>query len=331
VRHPTHQPALSRQFLVMEDLDLDVGSQTDTTTTSKVILTPGAQVQAPEGFLRGHGTYTVDDGLVASVAGVVERVNKLTTVRAVKSRFAGSAGDVVVGRITEVRVVFAPIDLTGPTNARAQVGNKRWKVDINSKQDGILLLGAINLPGGAQRRRTLEDQLQMRALFAENDVISAEVSSIYKDGGVALQTRSLKYGKLENGRLLKVPSTLVKRLKHHFCTLSCGVDVVLGINGYVWVTAGKTREVVEEEDEAERNRLTAEMEMELKRHALRVIGKEDRLRVARVCNSIAVLAHFMRPITIKAIEHVFNASAALPADELLLPANAGRLLLKSKT
>jgi len=138
-----------------------------------VVLTPGSIVQAPEGFLRGHGTYTQGDALIASVAGVVKRVNKLTTVYPPKARYAGAVGDVVVGRVTEV-------------------GNKRWKVEINAQQDGVLLLGSINLPGGAQRRRTLEDQLQMRSLFAENDVISGEVASFYKDGMIALQTRSLK-------------------------------------------------------------------------------------------------------------------------------------------
>ena len=30
----------------------------------------------------------------------------------------------------------------------------------------------VNMPGGAQRRRTFEDQLNMRALFQENDLIS---------------------------------------------------------------------------------------------------------------------------------------------------------------
>ena len=39
------------------------------------------------GFLRGHGTYVLNENkLVASVAGVVERVNKLISVRPLKSR-----------------------------------------------------------------------------------------------------------------------------------------------------------------------------------------------------------------------------------------------------
>lgn len=49
-----------------------------------------------QGYLRGHGTY-VEEGengqpprLVACVAGVVERVNKLISVRPIKSRFVSA-------------------------------------------------------------------------------------------------------------------------------------------------------------------------------------------------------------------------------------------------
>jgi hypothetical protein len=36
---------------------------------------------------RGHGTYVEGEGVIASVTGVITRVNKLVTVRAVKSRY----------------------------------------------------------------------------------------------------------------------------------------------------------------------------------------------------------------------------------------------------
>jgi len=58
----------------------------------------------------------------------------------------------VIGRITEV-------------------GQKRWRVDINSRQDGILMLSSVNLPGGVLRRRTNLDELNMRNFFVENDLI----------------------------------------------------------------------------------------------------------------------------------------------------------------
>jgi exosome complex RNA-binding protein Rrp4 len=35
---------------------------------------------------RGHGTYVDNDEVVASVAGTIERVNKLVTVRALRTR-----------------------------------------------------------------------------------------------------------------------------------------------------------------------------------------------------------------------------------------------------
>jgi len=80
-------------------------------------------------FLRGHGTYTEGDDLKASVAGVKEQVNKLISIKPLKSRYNGEIGDVVVGRITEVQ-------------------QKRWKVDTNARLESVLLLSSVNLPGG---------------------------------------------------------------------------------------------------------------------------------------------------------------------------------------
>jgi exosome complex component RRP4 len=90
-----------------------------------------------------------------------------------------------------------------------QIAGKRWKVDLNSRQEASLLLSAVNLPGGVQvglrgrplkplaaaltetnapsvngsaallcaldlwqRRRTAEDELNMRSVFREGDLIS---------------------------------------------------------------------------------------------------------------------------------------------------------------
>lgn len=70
-----------------------------------------------------------DDQIRASVAGVPEKVNKLISVKPLKSRYVGEIGDVVVARVTEVQ-------------------QKRWKVHTNSRLDSILFLASVNLPGG---------------------------------------------------------------------------------------------------------------------------------------------------------------------------------------
>ncbi|XP_057207904.1 exosome complex component RRP4 [Triplophysa rosa] len=182
----------------------------------KQLVVPGEVITSDTGFMRGHGTYMDEDRLTASVAGEVERVNKLICVKPLKTRFNGEVGDVIVGRVTEVQ-------------------QKRWKVETNSRLDSVLLLSSVNLPGGELRRRSAEDELAMRDYLQEGDLISAEVQSIFSDGALSLHTRSLKYGKLGQGVLVQVSPSLVKRQKTHFHNLPCGASIILGNNGYVWL------------------------------------------------------------------------------------------------
>ncbi|KAG5211039.1 hypothetical protein R6Z07F_003737 [Ovis aries] len=184
--------------------------------SKKHLVVPGDTITTDTGFMRGHGTYMGEEKLIASVAGSVERVNKLICVKALKTRYNGEVGDIVVGRITEVQ-------------------QKRWKVETNSRLDSVLLLSSMNLPGGELRRRSAEDELAMRGFLQEGDLISAEVQAVFSDGAVSLHTRSLKYGKLGQGVLVQVSPSLVKRQKTHFHDLPCGASVILGNNGFIWV------------------------------------------------------------------------------------------------
>ncbi len=54
-----------------------------------IALIAGDVITRDSGFMRGHGTFTADDVLHASVAGVVERVNKLISVTPLKTRYLG--------------------------------------------------------------------------------------------------------------------------------------------------------------------------------------------------------------------------------------------------
>ncbi|KAF9522421.1 exosome complex exonuclease rrp4 [Crepidotus variabilis] len=178
---------------------------------------PGESLTSSQSFMRGHGTYVDNEEVVASVAGTIQRVNKLISVKAIRSRYSPEVGDLVVGRITEVQP-------------------RRWKVDANSRQDAVLMLSSVNLPGGVQRRKLESDELQMRGFFEEGDLLVAEVQAFFADGAMSLHTRSLRYGKLRNGQLVVVPPILVRRLKSHFISLPCNVDLILGLNGYIWVS-----------------------------------------------------------------------------------------------
>ncbi|KAL2650698.1 hypothetical protein R1flu_018826 [Riccia fluitans] len=228
-------------------------------------------VDYENGFLRGHGTQLVDGQLLATVCGVVERVNKLVSVRPLRARYNPETGDVVVGRITEV----AP---------------KRWKVDVNSRQDAQLMLSAVNLPGGIQRRRTATDELNMRDLFTENDLISAEVQTLHQDGSLHLHTRSLKYGKLENGHLVKVAPYLIKRLKQHFHQLKqYGVQLILGCNGYVWISAVPPSSSEMEIDQKPADSESRQPGAGTSEGQNVEITRDLRVRICRIANAVRVL------------------------------------------
>jgi exosome complex component RRP4 len=62
------------------------------------------------------------------------------------------------------------------------------------------------------------------------------VQAFFVDGAIGLHTRGHQFSKLRNGSLVVVPSALVQRCKSHFHLLPCGVHLVLGLNGYIWVS-----------------------------------------------------------------------------------------------
>ncbi|XP_067016046.1 exosome complex component RRP4-like isoform X1 [Acropora muricata] len=259
---------------------------------SKHIVSPGDVITEDTGYMRGHGTYIDGDKLIASVAGVVERVNKLICVRPFKTRYNGEVGDVVVGRITEV-------------------GQKRWKVETFSKLDSVLLLSSVNLPGGELRRRSAEDELMMRHFLAEGDLISAEVQSLYSDGSLSLHTRSLKYGKLREGTLVQVPPSLVKRCKTHFLNFPCGATVILGNNGYVWICPLEEEEPTLTDNQTDR--ITAD------ERPPQNIQDTDRETIARLRNCVVTLADHGVTLFITSLQYAYDASLRHSVKELLKP------------
>lgn len=295
--------------------------------TSTYLVIPGQIITEKEGdeegggFLRGHGTYVeqtlgalsanknaapssdamemmdyrnnedndeddddsdmevdnvnkVPQRLVASVTGVVERVNKLiSVVPASPTTYVPAIGDLVVGRIVSV-------------------GSNRWKVRLNPYQrEAVLLLSGVNLPNGAQRIKTSEDALAMRKLFSEGDLVSAEVQQVMHDGSASLHTRSLRYGKLENGCVVCVPPSLIPRLKQHFETLNlsnASVDVLLGNNGHIWIQRSPPKEWSNTEEEHDLP-LAETLQKVRRMHITTPLLPDERLAICRVRNSIEAL------------------------------------------
>ncbi|KAL6564290.1 exosome non-catalytic core subunit rrp4 [Orobanche minor] len=267
---------------------------------ASVIVADDISVNYEDAILKGHGTVDMDGRVVATLCGVVERVNKLVYVRALRARYKPEIGDIIIGRVMEV----AP---------------KRWRLEINFSQDAVLMLSSMNLPDGIQRRRTAVDELNMRSIFEENDVICAEVRGFQHDGCLHLQARSQKYGKLKTGQLLTIPPYLVKKRKQHFHYLDqYGIDLILGCNGFIWV--GEHVEV--RDDMADDPSDKPEQQQNVKS----IIGEErveeeetftpldTRQNICRMANAIRVLSALGFMVTVEVIAEIVGLSVSLNLD-----------------
>lgn len=202
------------------------------------IITPGQTVTDDPQWMRGHGTFAADESAAirSTLAGTLQKTNKLLSIVPLRARYTPEIGDLVVGRVVEVQ-------------------SRRWKVDVAAPVLANLLLSSINLPGGILRKRTSVDELNIRAYFSEGELVVAEVQTLYQDGSASLHTRSLKYGKLRNGYFMAVSGmgggAGVVRAKRQIFTLQTAgrggeVDIVLGVNGYIWIAKHSTEEKKEE-------------------------------------------------------------------------------------
>eukprot|EP00769_Ergobibamus_cyprinoides_P000130 gnl/Ergobibamus_cyprinoides/1123.p1 GENE.gnl/Ergobibamus_cyprinoides/1123~~gnl/Ergobibamus_cyprinoides/1123.p1 ORF type:complete len:290 (+),score=29.95 gnl/Ergobibamus_cyprinoides/1123:205-1074(+) len=188
-------------------------------------------------FGRGSTRNPQDPEMLSSLlAGSATVTNELLQVIRAREPLHLSTGDPVLGRIVAIR-------------------SGQWGVDIGAPRLASLDLSAINLP--FQGVRSAADTRNMRAFLREGDVVFAEVergalnpSASAISGSarpVRLMTRDNRYGKLQHGCLLHVPPELTHKDATMAVTLPADpvpretqIQVTVGVNGAVWVSAPRT-------------------------------------------------------------------------------------------
>ena len=145
-------------------------------------------------------------------------------------------------------------------------------------------------------------------------MVSAEVQNIFGDGALSLHTRSMKYGKLSQGFLLKVNPSLIRRQKNHFHNLPCGASMILGNNGFVWIcptlheeTAGGFVQDLEVFIQILHEKIQHLMNIIL----LQKVQMTDRLTISRLRNCVAALAQSQIMIFETSILYAYEASLQL--------------------
>jgi exosome complex component RRP4 len=273
----------------------------------------------------GHGTYILPNttSITSSLAGTLTRTNKLLSVRPLRARYHPEIGDLVVGRITEVQA-------------------KRWRVDVAASQLAVLAISAINLPGGILRKRTETDELQIRSFFAEGDLVVAEVQQLHQDGQASLHTRSLKYGKLRNGVFVSVTGTGggggIVRSKRQVWTMETEnggsqVDVVLGVNGYIWISKHVESDIAAES--AGVNRMEESVSSKVYSSQNDSIDVETMREIARIRSVILALVENGLKVEEDRITRGYHEAVDIgresPDDDLYLGGEKGKRLVAALT
>jgi len=286
-----------------EDDDMDIDDLPSGHSHSNNIITPGQTVTDDPQWMRGHGTFAdVDSAAIRStLAGTLQKTNKLLSVVPLRARYTPEIGDLVIGRIVEVQ-------------------SKRWKVDVAAPLLANLMLSSINLPGGALRKRTSVDELNIRAFFGEGELLVAEVQSLFQDGSASLHTRSLKYGKLRNGYFMSVSGmgggAGVVRAKRQIFTLQTArggeVDVILGVNGYIWISKHSAEE---KKEEVGMNRLEETASTSMYSSQNDDIGGETRREISRVAGCIRALMEGGVKVDEETVRRAYDAGLEMDEQE----------------
>ena len=157
----------------------------------------------------------------------------------------------------------------------------------------------------------------------------AEVQSIYQDGAASLHTRSLKYGKLRNGVFLSVAGTGghggrggVVRSRRQVWTVSTGngegeVDVVLGVNGYIWICAHNDSPDVDVEKQKQFSITKMEDSLTSNAYSTRndEISAETRREIARLAGCIRSLVEGGVRVDEDMVMRSYEASLALELED----------------
>lgn len=178
---------------------------------NKDLVIPG-QVLADDDYYSGRGTFKENGKICSSLMGLVSLRNKKIRVIPLKSKYVPKKGDVVIGKIDDVKFSM-------------------WDVDINSPYSGIL--SAFEVFGREKR--------ELSKVFDVGDILFLRIIDVDEVKKAKLGLKGRGMGKFKGGIIVDIAPTKVPRLigkKGSMINMikdKTGCKIVVGQNGLVWV------------------------------------------------------------------------------------------------
>ena len=185
---------------------------------NKDLVIPG-QILADEEYYSGRGTFKENGKVCSSLIGLVSLRNKKIRVIPLKSKYVPKKGDVVIGKINDVRFSM-------------------WDVDINSPYSGIL--PAFEVFG--------REKKELNKVYDVGDVLFLRVVDVDEIKKAKLGLKGRGMGKFKGGIIVDIAPTKVPRLigkKGSMINMikdKTKCKIVVGQNGLVWVKGDEDME-----------------------------------------------------------------------------------------
>lgn len=178
---------------------------------NKNFVIPG-QVLADDDYYSGRGTFKENGKICSYLMGRVSLRNKKIRVIPLKSKYIPKKGDVVIGKIKDVKFSM-------------------WDVDINSPYSGILpAFEVFN-----------KDKKELNKVFDVGDVLFLRVVDVDEIKKAKLGLKGRGMGKFKGGIMVDIAPTKVPRLigkKGSMINMikdKTNCKIIVGQNGLVWV------------------------------------------------------------------------------------------------
>ena len=185
---------------------------------NKDLVIPG-QILADDEYYSGRGTFKENGKVCSSLMGLVSLRNKKLRVIPLKSKYVPKKGDVVIGKINDVRFSM-------------------WDVDINSPYSGIL--PAFEVFG--------REKKELNKVYDVGDVLFLRVVDVDEIKKAKLGLKGRGMGKFKGGIIVDIAPTKVPRLigkKGSMINMikdKTKCKIVVGQNGLVWVKGDEDME-----------------------------------------------------------------------------------------
>ena len=185
---------------------------------NKDLVIPG-QILADDEYYSGRGTFKENGKVCSSLLGRVSLRNKKIRVIPLKSKYVPKKGDVVIGKINDVRFSM-------------------WDVDINSPYSGIL--PAFEVFG--------REKKELNKVYDVGDVLFLRVVDVDEIKKAKLGLKGRGMGKFKGGIIVDIAPTKVPRLigkKGSMINMikdKTKCKIVVGQNGLVWVKGDEDME-----------------------------------------------------------------------------------------